>query len=89
MASDILEKIISTKAEEVIAAQVALPFAEIERAAHAAPAPRGFERALRSRVAAGRSAAERLGLGFEHRHVGLGPFAEAVTVNLPSSRKVS
>ncbi|MEP7327914.1 MAG: indole-3-glycerol phosphate synthase TrpC [Betaproteobacteria bacterium] len=56
MASDILEKIISTKAEEVIAAQVALPFAEIERAAHAAPAPRGFERALRSRVAAGRSA---------------------------------
>ncbi len=40
-------------------------------------------------VAAGRSAAERLGLRFEHRHVGLGPFAEAVTVNLPSSRKVS
>jgi indole-3-glycerol phosphate synthase len=56
MASDILEKILSTKAEEVIAAQVAHPFAEVERAARAASAPRGFERALRARIAAGKSA---------------------------------
>lgn len=40
-------------------------------------------------VTAGRAAAERLGLRFEHRHVGLAPFAEAVTVNLTSSRKVA
>lgn len=40
-------------------------------------------------LAAGRAAAERLGLRFEHRHVGLAPFAEAVTVNLTSSRKVA
>ena len=56
MASDILEKILSTKAEEVIAAQVAHPFAEVERAARAAAAPRGFERALRERITAGKSA---------------------------------
>ena len=56
MASDILEKILSTKAEEVIAAQVAHPFTEVERAARAATAPRGFERALRDRIAAGKSA---------------------------------
>jgi indole-3-glycerol phosphate synthase len=56
MASDILEKIVSTKAEEVIAAQVAHPFAEVERAARAASAPRGFARALRDRIAAGKSA---------------------------------
>ncbi len=40
-------------------------------------------------IAAGRTAAERLGLRFEHRHVGLAPFAEAVTVNLTPSRKVA
>lgn len=40
-------------------------------------------------VAAGRSAAERLGLRFEHRHVGLAPFAESVTVSLTPSRKVA
>ena len=40
-------------------------------------------------VAAGRTAAERLGLRFEHRHVGLAPFAEAVSVNLTPSRKVA
>ncbi len=56
MASDILVKIVSTKAEEVIAAQVAHPFADVERAARAAAAPRGFERALRDRIAAGKSA---------------------------------
>lgn len=56
MASDILVKIVSTKAEEVIAAQVAHPFAEVERAARAASAPRGFERALRERIATGKPA---------------------------------
>jgi len=56
MASDILDKIVSTKAQEVIAAQVAHPFAEVERAARAAAAPRGFERALRDRIAAGKPA---------------------------------
>ncbi len=40
-------------------------------------------------VTAARAAAERLGLRFEHRHVGLAPFAEAVTVDLTSSRKVA
>ncbi|HQZ33846.1 MAG TPA: DUF1638 domain-containing protein [Ilumatobacteraceae bacterium] len=39
-------------------------------------------------IAAGRLAAERLGLRFEHLHVGFAPFAEAVSVNLTSHRKV-
>jgi indole-3-glycerol phosphate synthase len=56
MASDILVKIVSAKAEEVIAAQVAHPFAEVEHAARAASAPRGFERALRERIATGKPA---------------------------------
>jgi hypothetical protein len=33
-------------------------------------------------ITAGRVAAERLGLEFEHRHVGLEPFGEAVSVSL-------
>jgi Protein of unknown function (DUF1638) len=33
-------------------------------------------------IAAGRVAAERLGLEFQHRHVGLEPFSEAVAVSL-------
>jgi len=37
-------------------------------------------------VAAGRDAAERLGLRFEHRHVGLAPFHDAVSVSI---RKVA
>ena len=40
-------------------------------------------------IAAGRTAAHRLGLRFEHRHVGLGPFSDAVSVALTSSRKVA
>ena len=35
-------------------------------------------------AAAGRAGAERLGLAFEHHHVGLGNFADAVTVRLTS-----
>ena len=46
---DILTRIITTKAEEVIAAELARPFAEVEAAARAAAAPRGFERAIRQR----------------------------------------
>lgn len=33
-------------------------------------------------LAAGRDAAQRLGLRFEHRHTGLGPFADAVHVTI-------
>ncbi|MCC7327926.1 MAG: indole-3-glycerol phosphate synthase TrpC [Burkholderiales bacterium] len=54
--SDILEKIVATKAQEVIAAQVAHPFDEVDAEARAAAPPRGFERALRLRIAAGRAA---------------------------------
>ena len=46
--SDILEKIVTTKAEEVIAAQVARPFAEVEQTARAA------SRAARLRARAAR-----------------------------------
>jgi indole-3-glycerol phosphate synthase len=54
--SDILEKIVTTKAQEVIAAQVARPFAAVDADARAMPAPRGFERALRAKLAHGKSA---------------------------------
>jgi indole-3-glycerol phosphate synthase len=54
--SDILEKIVTTKAQEVIAAQVARPFAAVDAHARAMPAPRGFERALRAKLAHGKSA---------------------------------
>ena len=54
--SDILEKIVATKQEEVIAAQVARPFAEVDAQARAMPPARGFERALRERIARSRPA---------------------------------
>ncbi|MFO1315293.1 MAG: indole-3-glycerol phosphate synthase TrpC [Burkholderiales bacterium] len=54
--SDILEKIVTTKAQEVIAAQVDRPFALVDTEARALPPPRGFARALRARVDAGRPA---------------------------------
>jgi indole-3-glycerol phosphate synthase len=54
--SDILEKIVTTKAQEVIAAQVERPFAAVDADARAAPPPRGFARALREKIAAGRAA---------------------------------
>lgn len=54
--SDILEKIITTKAQEVIAAQVGRPFATVDADARAQPPARGFARALRETVAAGRPA---------------------------------
>jgi indole-3-glycerol phosphate synthase len=55
-ASDILEKIVTTKAAEVIAAQIARPFTVVEAEARIADPPRGFERGLRAKIAAGRPA---------------------------------
>ncbi len=54
--SDILEKIVTTKAQEIVAAQMSRPFAAVDHDARNAEAPRGFERALRARIAAGKSA---------------------------------
>jgi indole-3-glycerol phosphate synthase len=54
--SDILAKILTTKAEEVIASQVARPFAVIDREARAAGAARGFADAIRARIDAGSAA---------------------------------
>ena len=55
-AGDILARIMATKAEEVIAAQVARAFEIVDREARAAPAPRGFARAIRARVEGGGAA---------------------------------
>ncbi len=54
--SDILGKIVNTKAQEVIAAQIARPFAVVDAEARAASPPRGFEQALRARIAERRPA---------------------------------
>jgi indole-3-glycerol phosphate synthase len=54
--SDILQRILATKSEEVIAAQVRIPFAEVDAAARAAPRARDFERALRNKLLAGKPA---------------------------------
>jgi indole-3-glycerol phosphate synthase len=51
--SDILEKIETYKREEIAAAKRALPLAEIEARAKAAPAPRGFLNAIRAKHANG------------------------------------
>jgi len=55
-AGDILARIVADKSEQVIAAQLSRPFATVDRDARAAPAPRGFERALRAKIDAGRPA---------------------------------
>ena len=54
--SDILAKILATKAEEVIGAQVARPFAVVDRDARAADAPRGIANAISVRIARGGAA---------------------------------
>lgn len=54
--ADILERILARKREEVEAARAAVPFAEMQRRAAAAPPPRDFAGALRARAAAGRPA---------------------------------
>jgi len=51
--TDILSKIETYKREEIAAAKRAHPPAEVERAAKAAPAPRGFLRAIEKRHAEG------------------------------------
>src|SRR5688500_1755026 len=54
--SDILQRILATKAEELASAKAVAPFAEVDAKARAAPAARDFEGALRSRLDAGKSA---------------------------------
>ena len=49
--SDVLARIEAYKREEIAAAKAAVPPAEIERRAAAAPAPRGFTAALGDRIA--------------------------------------
>ena len=54
--SDILRRILATKRVEVAAARVAVPLEAVERNARAAPPPRDFAGALRSKIAAGKPA---------------------------------
>lgn len=54
--SDILNKIIATKREEVAAALAVKPLAVVEAEAAAQPAPRDFVGAIRSKIANGRPA---------------------------------
>jgi len=54
--SDILDRILAKKAEEVITAQIARPFAAVDKEARAQAPARGFERALRAKVDAGQAA---------------------------------
>ena len=51
--SDILAKIETYKREEIAAAKRARPLSELEQLARAAPAPRGFLRAIEKRIAGG------------------------------------
>jgi indole-3-glycerol phosphate synthase len=54
--SDILARILGTKRAEILERQTAVPFAEMERRARAAPPARDFVGALRAKIAAGRPA---------------------------------
>jgi indole-3-glycerol phosphate synthase len=54
--SDILNKIVATKREEMVVAKAARPLAEVRAAAEARTDVRGFEAALRAKVAAGQAA---------------------------------
>jgi len=54
--SDILAQIVTAKAQEVNAAQIAVPFAAIDAQAREASKPREFESALRATIAASRPA---------------------------------
>jgi indole-3-glycerol phosphate synthase len=54
--NDILARIVADKAEEVIAAQLARPYAEIAAAARAMLPPRDFAGNLRARIASGKPA---------------------------------
>jgi indole-3-glycerol phosphate synthase len=54
--SDILEKILATKREEITAGRAVISLAEMRAQAEAAPAPRDFVGALRAKLAAGKPA---------------------------------
>ena len=54
--SDILERILRTKLDEVSAAKVVAPLGDIERRARSAPPPRDFVGGLRAKIAAGKPA---------------------------------
>ena len=54
--SDILARILTTKAEEVIAAQLVRPLNVVEEQARSVLPPRGFANAIRTRIAEGRPA---------------------------------
>ena len=54
--SDILDKILAVKRDEVAAAQANTPLAAVREQALAQPAPRDFVGALRSKIAAGKAA---------------------------------
>jgi indole-3-glycerol phosphate synthase len=54
--SDILERILAVKAEELAAAERAKPLEAMRREAEAAPAPMDFAGALRAKIAAGQAA---------------------------------
>jgi indole-3-glycerol phosphate synthase len=54
--SDILQRILARKAEEVATRRVALPLAELRERLLDAPAPRSFALALQARIAAGQPA---------------------------------
>ena len=54
--ADILDRILARKREEVEAARTAVPLAEMQRRAGAAPPPRDFVGALRTRIATRRPA---------------------------------
>ena len=51
--SGVLTKILAAKREEVKQSRAAVPLGEMERRAREAPPPRGFERSLRAKIAAG------------------------------------
>ena len=51
--ADVLAKILAAKREEVKQARAAVPASEMERRAREASPPRGFERSLRTKAAAG------------------------------------
>ena len=54
--SDILNKILAVKAEEIAAAQAAKPLEAMRAEAESAPPPRDFTAAIRAKLAAGKSA---------------------------------
>ena len=54
--SDVLQKILAAKRREVDERRAAVPQAQVEKLAGAASPPRGFERALRAKIAQGKPA---------------------------------